>query len=97
MSCGSQCSVVLALGAMGWSAVCDSGISGSYSLVVLAFTYQSDICRGIHFDTGRTQSTLLVSTKEDTHYKSILSTCVCEDPPTAHVHMIFCHFTFCFC
>ena len=32
MSCYCKCSVALPHGAMGWSAVCDYGFSGSYSL-----------------------------------------------------------------
>ena len=32
MSCDSQCSVALPRGTVGWSAVCDCGISLSYSL-----------------------------------------------------------------
>ena len=35
ISCDSQCSVALPRGAMGWSVVCDCGISLSYSLALL--------------------------------------------------------------
>ena len=37
MSCQCWCSVVLPHCAMGWSAVCDLGISFSYSLTILSF------------------------------------------------------------
>ena len=33
MPCDCQCSVALPHGAMGWSAVCDGGISWSYPLI----------------------------------------------------------------
>ena len=37
MYCDSQCSVAPPRGAEGWSAVCDCGISRSYSLAFLVF------------------------------------------------------------
>ena len=39
MSCYSKCSVALPHGAVGWSAVCDCGISWSYSLTLLPRIY----------------------------------------------------------
>ena len=35
MSCDTQCSVALSHGAMGWSAICDCGISWSNSVAFL--------------------------------------------------------------
>ena len=49
MSCDSQCSVALPHGAVGWSAVCDCGISGSYSIAFLKINLNDfRVYNGIH-------------------------------------------------
>ena len=48
MTCDSQCSVTFPHGAVGWSAVCNCGISWSYSLAFLVCAFIEDADQPAH-------------------------------------------------